>query len=137
MVSMRREKRAREFYSVARDLFDRELYRSAFVLAYYGLFSVGRHGEFRDVWEAFLKGVEINASEVERALSVLASALGEGSGVVVEIGLTDFLALGVIGVSLGLVVFQAGPPWLDAVLIPLATLTGLLYILHIIRKRRK
>jgi len=133
---MRGVERAREFYLAAGDLFDRGMYRAAFLLAYYGLFSLGKHEEFKEVWEAFRKGVEIDVSEIERALNVLESALGGEGNVVVEFGLLDLFALGVVGVSACLLVFQLGPPWLDSILIPFIALAGLFLMLRI-GKRRK
>jgi len=116
---------AREFYRGACELFYREMYGSAFVLAYYGLVLLNRHEDFRCVWEAFMNGVKIDVSEVERALRALGSALGEKEEVVVEMDLFDLLALCTAVVAGAAVVFEMGPPWLDAVLIPLVAVTVL------------
>ena len=117
MVVKSRE-RAREFYRSACELFYREMYGGAFVLAYHGLVLLNKHEDFRCVWEALMNGVEVDVSEVERALRTLGSALGEEGEVVVEMDLADLFALCAAVVAGAAMVFEVGPLWLDAVLIP-------------------
>jgi len=126
---VKRKEFARELYRGARELFYHEMYESAFILAYYGLVLLNKRGVFHNVWKALMSGVKIDESEVERALKALGSALGEEEKeVVIEMDLADILALCAAGVAAGAVVLEVGPPWLDAVLIPFATVAVLLLV---------